>query len=284
MTMQAVVALSYSYANPEMNNVSDGTYVPEILLQILLPIVLILAYMVGGSPSAAAAPDGGKVNTEQKLRGELAAAYLELQRQRLVAGLEKVEAERKQELGLFYLSTKSLQLNPAGGLGDLDSVLVRSCAAIQSVLRADDTRAAEGQQLFQRVLTAAGLTLVAEATPQAATDSDPVRASLVVTSENRTFLSEKIQLFLQSLETDTMREQVRLVDDVFRQYRDMPLDERYRIVPETRGIEEQLAALNKQGKDITAVADGLASALYRRIKQDFESQGYNLLEQAWSNR
>jgi hypothetical protein len=284
MTMQAVVALSYSYAYPETDSVSEGTYVPDILLQILLPIVLILAYMSGGSPAAAAATDGGKVNTERELRGELAAAYLELQRQRLVAGLEKVEAERKQELGLFYLSTKSLQLNPAGGLGDQDAVLVRSCAALQSVLRADDTRAAEGQQLFQRVLTAAGLTLAAETTPQAAADSDPVRASLVVTSENRTFLSEKIQLFLQSLETDTMREQIRLVDDVFRQYRDMPLDERYRIVPETHGIEEQLAALNKQGKDITAVADGLASALYRKIKQDFESQGYNLLEQAWSNR
>jgi len=281
MTMQAVAALSSPRANPEMESIGEGTYVPDILLQILLPIVLILAYMAGGS-TATAAPDEGKVDAERDLRGKLAAAYLALQRQRLVAGLEKVEAERKQELGLLYLSTKSLQVNPAGGLGDQDAVLVRSCSALQSVLRTDDTRGAEEHQLFQRVLMAAGLTLDAETAPQAAADS--IGGSLVVTSENRTFLSEKIQLFLQSVETDTVREQIRLVDDVFRQYRDMPLDERYQIVPETRGIEEELAALNKQGKDITAMADGLASALYRKIKQDFESQGYSLLEQAWSTR
>jgi len=283
MTLQAVATLSQAHANRETDTVGEGTYVPDILLQILLPIVLILAYMAGGA-SAAEPPEAAKRHTEADLRGQLAAAYLELQRQRLVAGLEKVEAERKQELGLFYLMTKNLQVNTAGGLGDQDAVLVKSSAALQSVFGTDESRTVEGLLLFQRVLTAAGLATGGDSAAQASAATDPVRASLMITTENRAFLAEKIQFFLQSLEADTVREQVRLVDDVFRQYRDMPLDERYTIVPETRGIEEQLAALNKEGKDVTALADGLASALYRKIKQDFDSQGYNLLEQAWSNR
>lgn len=283
MTLQEVAALSSFRRIPNGDEGSDGTYVPDILLQILLPMVLILAYMAGGS-AAAAAPDSKKPNAESELRGQLAAAYLELQRQRLVAALEKVVAERKQELGLYYLSNKTLQLSQGGGLGSQDDVLAKSCAALQSVLRTDETRSAEAQQLFDRVLTAAGLTLGAETTSEKAVNADPVRASLNVTSENRKFTFEKIQLFLQNLEADTVREQSRLIDDIFRQYREMPLDLRYQIVPETRGIQEQLTAVNKQGGDITALADGLASALYRKIKQDFDGQGYNLLEEAWSSR
>jgi hypothetical protein len=282
MTLQAVAALSPSGGTPDTEAVSEGTYVPDILLQILLPIVLILAYMAGGP--AQAAPDAAKIDAEQKLRGQLAAAYLELQRQRLVAGLERVSAERKQELGLFYLASKTLQLNPGGGLGDQDDVLVKSCRALEAVLGTDELRNVESQQLFQRVLIAAGLTTGPEFNSESVRTSDPVQASLTVTSENRKFAVEKIQLFLQSLESDAVREQTRLIDDVFRQYRLLPLDVRYQIVPETRGIQEQLTAINKQGGDITALADGLASALYRKIKQDFESQGYGLLAQAWSSR
>jgi hypothetical protein len=239
--------------------------------------------MAGGSAQPAA-PDAAKVDTEQKLRGQLAAAYLELQRQRLVAGLEKVSAERKQELGVFYLANKTLQLNPGGGLGNQDEVLVKSCRDLEAVLGTDELRNVEAEQLFQRVLIAAGLTTGPEISSESVHTSDPVQASLTVTSENRKFAFEKIQLFLQSLEAATMREQIRLIDDVFRQYRDMPLDVRYQIVPETRGIQEQLTAINKQGGDITALADGLATALYRKIKQDFEGQGYDLLAQACSSR
>ena len=216
MTLQEIAVLGSSDCTPNTDVRDEGTYVPDILLQILLPIVLILAFMAGGSASAAA-PDAGKIDTEQKLRGQLAAAYLELQRQRLVAGLEKVSAERKQELGLFYLTNKTIQLNPGGGLGNQDDALVKSCKALDGVLRTDELRTTEAQQLFQRVLIAAGLTTDVKTIAATSRDSDPVQASLTVTSENQKFTFEKIQLFLQSLEAATVREQTRLIDDVFRQ-------------------------------------------------------------------
>jgi hypothetical protein len=192
-----------------------------------------------------------------RLAEELSEALLEIQKQRIVAALEQVEAEYRQSLGLSFLLRKEIRLTPEGRLVSDHQTFQQACQATVQALRSEESRNAERQRLFRRVLQISGLTddgAGAVETPVSGTltTQEALRAgSGRITAENRRFLDERLAQLQAELRQEVLRFGRQVIGAALDHYRSAPLDELYRRNPEILKLKEQIVTASRTGQDPT---------------------------------
>lgn len=221
-----------------------------------------------------------------QLAEELSQALLEIQKQRIVAALEKVEAEYRQELGLSFLLHKEISLTDEGRLVGDHQLFQQACKATRRAF-SEESRAGEQAKLYRRVLEAAGLADDGAAgsqtpIPGARATADSLRArNGWISEENRRFLQQRLAQILADLHREVLRLGRRVIAAALEHYRNAPLDDLYRRSPEILKLKESI--VRARGTDTAPYEEALLRRLYQQIRVDFDEQGYELLPEAWGS-
>lgn len=224
-----------------------------------------------------------------QLAEQLTQALLEIQKQRIVAALERVESEYRQDLGLTFLLHKEIRLTGEGRLLADHQEFQKACQATVLALRSEGSRAGEKMRLYHRVLQVAGLADggAGEAeTPVAAARNtgDALRArNGRITEANRSFLEERLSQLLAQLHREVLRRGRQVVGAALDHYRTSPLDELYRRNPEILKLKDEIVRASREGRDTTPYEESLVRRLYQQVKVDFDRQGYVLLPEVWGS-
>lgn len=210
----------------------------NVLLQLVLPIVLILAFIIEVV---------GQI-------GKLEDVLLELEKQKLVAALEKVKSERRVYFGID--SAKGINITD----GKLtDPYFKATCEKANDSFRDSRSRQNEVNSLYEAVLQTAEITNVAP--------------------ENSEFVKEQIQAFIKSLIDDIVKLQI----GAFNQISDYFLqntDELDRLDTELARLRELYnKATNESEK--SAYANRLYNRFHEWVKSYLEKDDYYFLEEAW---
>lgn len=222
-----------------------------------------------------------------ELAQELSQALLEIQKQRIVAALEKVEAEYRQELGLSFLLHKEIRLTAEGRLVGDHELFQQACKATRRAF-SEESRAGEQAKLYRRVLQAAGLADDGAAgsqapIPGARATADSLRArNGWISEENRRFLQQRLAQILADLHREVLRLGRRVIAAALEHYRNAPLDDLYRRSPEILKLKQAIVRAGGTG-DTTPYEEALLRRLYQQIRVDFDEQGYELLPEAWGS-
>lgn len=254
----------------------------EVLLQVILPIVLILTYCILQSAR-------GYVKQVAELQKTVRQAVLEIQKQRLVAALEKVEAQRRGELGLAFFGRKEIRLAESGQLESDHPAFQAACRQTAGIFRSAESRAGEEAQLYRRVLREAKLTdprpfgamVSAADTPPAEEARRAQRGE--ITAANRAFLRGEIDKFLAAVQRATIDLELRVLDRALKHRRDEPLEELYQWNPEVAELKKNIIEANRQGRDPAPYVESLLRALYRQLRKDFERLDYSFLPEVWED-
>ncbi|HYO14104.1 MAG TPA: hypothetical protein VE685_12985, partial [Thermoanaerobaculia bacterium] len=222
-----------------------------------------------------------------QLAQELSQALLEIQKQRIVAALEKVEAEYRQELGLSFLLHKEISLTDKGRLVGDHQLFQQACKATAQAFRSEESRAGELAKLYRRVLEVAELADDGSSgsqapIPGARTIGDSLRArNGWISLENRRFLQQRLQQILAELHREVLRLGRRVIVAALEHYSKLTLDELYQHNPEIQKLKE--AIVRAQGTNTAPFEEALLRRLYEQIRIDFKGQGYELLPEAWGS-
>lgn len=261
---------------------ADTRETADVLLQVVLPIVLILTYCVLQSAR-------NYIAAVDEVRGKYRQAVLELQKQRIVAALETVKARQRQELGLAFLSQKEVRLTGSGQLQSDHLAFREACRKTAEIFLTDDSQAREEARIYGLVLKTAGLT---DSTPFALKGATaPEDATLAaqtesaergeITGANRVFLKAGVAAFLADLHQEVLQLELRVMQAALEIYRAAPFEVLYRWNPELEKLKQAIVQALIQKGDPAPYEESLLRALFRRIREDFERQGYTFLPEIW---
>ncbi|HEX7181356.1 MAG TPA: hypothetical protein VF756_05895 [Thermoanaerobaculia bacterium] len=224
-----------------------------------------------------------------QLAEELTQALLEIQKQRLVAALERVESEYRQDLGLTFLLHKEIRLSGEGRLLADHQAFQKACQATVRAFKSEEARVGEKARLYRRVLQVAELADggsgdVEAPVAEASNTRNALRArNGQITPANRNFLEERLSQLLAKLHREVLRRGRQVVGAALDHYRSSPLDELYRRNPEILKLKEEIVRASREDRDTTPYEESLVRRLYQQIKVDFDRQGYALLPEVWGN-
>jgi len=248
----------------------------------MLPIVLILTYCVLQSAR-------NYITAVDEMRGKYRQAVLELQKQRIVAALETVKAQQRQELGLAFLSQKEIRVEGHGQLQSDHLAFREACRKTAQIFHTDDSQAREAARIYGLVLKTAGLTDSRPFALKGATA--PEDATLVaqtesaergeITGANRAFLKAEVAAFLADLHQEVVQLELRVMQAALEIYRGASFEELYRWNPELERLKKAIVQALIQKGDPAPYEESLLRALFRRIREDFERQGYTFLPEIW---
>lgn len=255
---------------------ADTRETADVLLQVVLPIVLILTYCVLQSAR-------NYIDMVAEMQGKYQQALLELQKQRIVAALETVKNRRRHELGLAFLSHKEIRLAESGKLLSDHLAFRKACRATDQIFRTAGSRAREKAQIYERVLRTAKLTDTRSPAEQASLAEQIESAEGgQITDANRLFLNREIQAFLNDLHQEVMQLELRVMQAALEIYRNAPLEDLYRWNPQLVKLKDAIVqALNEGVDDPGPQEEALLRALFRKLRKDFENQGYSFLPEIW---
>jgi hypothetical protein len=226
-----------------------------LLLQISLPMVLILAYFVFARLKVYEDVLGNLPGGSDSVRE----VVLELQRQKLIAALERVKSQTRQSLHLASFEERS----PSFEAGHLRDELFKSfCDVNYTAL--NDQRACKRQadEIYDKVLIAAQV--------------EPSR----VLKENERWIREQIQDFVKGLVADVVRIQNRTMKDFYTHYLDLSPEQLDQLDPQLKVLRENYV---KAEEDTMKEAQELKlyNHIHEKLRTDLDEQNYHFLEMAW---
>jgi hypothetical protein len=271
----------------EEPEVSRDDHAWNVLVQVLLPLVFVLTFVIVSSVQAYRESDEAVqilIGRDEYLASIAEKeALIELQRQKLLKAFGEVKTIEEERLGLLVLPTSDRVRRRGTALQDPD--FRRLCQVTQEVLGESETYALE---LYRQVLAKAEVLEHVylpvrrwEELPSSRVyDAEELASDgLVITARNRRHVHNLILDFIAGVEERVVRLQAGVVRDLFEDVLASPdLPE---MVPDSAELLRQLAdpAISSDRRE------ELASELYRRLlrgwRRKLAGSGYELLPESW---
>jgi len=260
-----VTAANWETARGDQNNLQedmeeDGYSPLEVLLQITLPIVLILAFLVFAKLEILQQKEK-RYNAVLKAIGDdvLVESALDLQKQKMIAALEQVKSERKKSLHVSSFEERS----PAIESGKLREEFFKSfCEKSYAALNDLNARNRETDELYTRVLEVARI----------------LKGN--VTKENEDFVRKQILDFLDGLVEDVVQIQHRTIREFFDYYQKLSLTQLDQLDPQLKELRlaYRSAEDDAQSEALTAK---IYNHLHEKLKANLDEQKYQFLDVTW---
>lgn len=263
--------------------VIDETYSADVLLQIILPMVLVLAFLVINALRHF--EEQTRPASQEDYITELNKSLIKLQRQKLLLALDRIEQGRRSAFGIDYFVQRIADLTNSGQLLTNDPLLVAKCQEINAIYQTPTAIEQEKRRLYALVLKDADVQDSPSAAPQvqAPPSTKPnIDDHLWITAENRQFVTERIAGLMDALRTEITDRQRDLVRHAFLYYARLSVDELYRWHPQLQSLREEIARLEALQQDASSLRTAQTEEVRQKMKQDFRAQGYLFLEDAWN--
>ena len=214
LTWNQLSDLTGSTGGSRSPDADDSTHPANVLLQIVLPIVLILAFLIVVRMQALEQKEREATVLMHKMkgehRGEVLADHIEslieLQRQKLIVELQKIEAAKKLLFGVDVFS--SVNLGPEGDTA-VKHKYKQICAMTFLHLGTPGAKHDLAEQMYDTVLEAAGIRdqslFGSESKFSILTDST------TILQDNSDFLTQQIEEFISQLEASAQQSQYEAV-------------------------------------------------------------------------
>jgi hypothetical protein len=240
----------------------------NILLQIVLPVVLILSFLVTTKIQEITQLVGKDVSEVKKMIeitqligttdiSKVREWIIELEKQKLIVALIRVKEERIRHYGLDFVSRKVININD-GRLDDPD--FKTTSEKVLEGLGDKKSREVETERLFKLVLDEANL-------------------SRPITEENKKFVKEEIRDFINRVIEDLSTIQIGVIKEIF-QYLSLKSDELDKWDPNLKELRD-LYRKAKTSKEKEALIGKFIVGFNERLKSDLEKEGYVFLEKTW---
>ena len=215
-----------------------------------------------------------------KLAEMHAEAILEIQKQRLVAALQRVELSFRVQLGIGIEPLAS---------PTLDSKRFRdACQVAFSGFATSSAAEVTRSKLFARVLEEASIRDLRQEGASGSRDehlSAALRArNSVISAENRAFVVDEVVKLVAGFREEVLELQRGAVTRRLDQYRASSLDERYKKDPELLKLRNELVTATREGRSTEAYQERLLTVILAKVRRDFETANVNLLPELWRNR
>lgn len=225
-----------------------------LILQISLPMVLILAYFVFARLKVYEDMLGNLPGGSDSVRE----VVLELQRQKLIAALERVKSQTRQSLHLTSFEERS----PSFEAGHLRDELFKSfCEVNYTTLNEQSAREHQADEIYDKVLILAQV--------------EPSR----VLKENERWIREQIQDFVKGLVVAVVRIQHRTVKDFFTHYLALSPEQLDGLDPQLKVLRENYLKAEDTMKEAQELK--LYNHIHEKLKTNLDEQHYRFLEVAW---
>ncbi len=268
---------------PPAEEVIDESYSADVLLQIILPMVLVLAFLVINALRHF--EEQTRPASQEDYIAELNKSLIELQRQKLLLALDRTEQARRNAFGIDYFVQRIADLTNSGQLLTNDPLLVAKCQEINAIYQTPAAIEQEKRRLYALVLKDAGVQDAPSAAPQVQVPPSTkpnINDHLRITAENRQFVTERIAGLMDALQAEITDRQRDLVRQAFLYYARLSVDELYRWHPQLQSLREEIARLEAAQQDATSLRTAQTEEVRQKMKQDFRAQGYLFLEDAWN--
>lgn len=257
----------------------EASHPANVLLQIVLPIVLILAFLVFVRVQILEEQASNffilldKVKEEP--RGELLEEYreslVELQRQRLLVALEKVKAERRRYFGIDAVSSIRIE---AGQL--LDGSFKIACEKTFSHLGNVRSRDAEANFIYQSVLDSAEIR--DRGTGKSQGEWDILADPSIITNQNRDHVRRLIEGFIARLIGEATNLQYESIHEICEFYL-VHDEEMEQLDPKLAKFREEYIHAPPEKKKL--YAHKLHNRLVEKLTHGLEEQGFHFFEETW---
>jgi hypothetical protein len=249
--------------DPSAENVDLSS---NILLQIVFPIVLILAFIVFTKVRDLEI----QIYNITRRPGwqQYEAAYLELQKQVLVKTLEELKAQKRKEYGTASLLREKIEVQ-SGRLVLVDERFENLCVKAYERLNTDRDCNNESDSLFHEVVEDA----VAELKRLS---SEKGLAFSPITEENKQFIRTETGGFIGEIKTEIVKVQNKTIGEIISYYEAhmgelgddklIQLKEDYIRAPDDRKV---------------IYAEGIYKHFIEKIKSGLQSQEIRFLEATW---
>jgi len=231
----------------------------EILLQIFLPIVLVLAFLVFAKLEVLERIEK-KYNAVigAILDEDLVESVLKLQKQKMIAALEQVKVEERKGLHIPSFEERSPMIED----GALSEELFKEfCKESYAALNDEKTRNHEVEEIYDRVLKVA-----------------KIEKSSVI-AENEAFISKQIQDFLKGLVADVVRIQYRTVGEFFDYYQTLSLMQLDQLDPQLKKLRQEYIRASEAQRKV--LANKIYNHLHEKLKKDLDKQKNRFLSVTW---
>jgi len=253
------ILLGHQSPLQEEAGAADFALQDNILLQLVLPVTLFLAFLILTQLKILQNKETllnsllGAINNET-----LVEAVVDLQKQKIIAAIEKVKNEERKALYIDAFQERGVLIKD----GKLhEELFQRLCEKTYEVLNTEHGRKREAEGLYQRVLAVATL--------------QP--SSLL--PENETFLRQHLQEFLQGLVDNVVYIQHRTIREFFDYYLTLSPEQLDQHDPQLKYLRELYS--KAQGDQRAAQAARLYNHLHETLKKNLDQQRYRFLEATW---
>lgn len=211
---------------------------------------------------------------------------IDLQKYKLMAALEKVEVRQREELGIYFLSGREIQIKSARLLDDNNNFQT-TCKRIYDIFSSKDSQNREADNIYKLVLEEAGIedlkTVPIEVNLQ---EYDKIVASQrasegKITDGNRKFVKKEIESFLDRVAKQVVTEQHRVIDAYLDYLKKLPPRELDSWNPKLKELGEKVVNPPPDGGDTEVYVGALTDCIYEKLETDLKNQGYHFLEETW---
>jgi len=240
-------------------------YASDVLLQVILPIVLILAFIV--FTRIKVLEHFVAEVKEQEGWKQYRVAYLEIQKQVLFKVLEEVKAEKRREFGIDTFLHKAIEIQE-GQL--VDEAFMKMCRTTYEKL--ERYRSQEQNTIYQNVIDLTSQELKKITQEKQFLKFDEFE------SANENLVKKEIEDFLEGMTKDTINLQhtaIREIEDYFvnnpHKLKDRKLDQL---------LDEYISSSEEAKPDI---ASQLYERLYEKLQFDLEQKDCPFLSETWQD-
>ncbi len=260
----------------------------NVFVQILLPLILVLSFMIMLSIAQFKKGFDERGTTIQDLTREIKGLVdrnefqerrqhreqlLDIQWQKLELALELVINKKRQELGLGRVpDAKAVALVGSEVRDEQFKSLCENAVAIRDVAKFKT-------QLFESILSQAGVDKPLAHSPSGATVAGYETQPRVVSKENGEKLSQQLQQRVDGLFSDVQRIQHEVLTRVFEEKLATPEAQDAKILEFFRRVNDPRNSAENQSE----AARAMVRYLNDKIRKSLEVGGYKLLDKTWES-
>jgi hypothetical protein len=267
-------------AGRQPNNADESSHPANVLLQIMLPIVLILAFIMIVRMQALERTRQdfeGLINKfKNEDRGTVLEQYtkalMELQKQILIVELQKIKDERREYFGIDLFS--AINLGPKGN--SLAKQRFRGiCERTVKHLGNERAKSEQVASIYQAVLDSANIE------DRRPTDLESnygiLRYFGIITSENKEYILKQIVEFTNQLTVDAQRSQYEVIRATSEFYGSHPesLDD---LNPRIRQLREDY-----RDEPTPVIAREMHNCIVNTLAEYLQNQGFLFFRDTWRN-